>query len=54
MEQVEKAQGPGLGEPGGKRKGKWVGRCHLDAAQGKAASHSHLHILILELLQEAQ
>lgn len=49
-EQVRIAQGPGLGD----RKGGWVGRCHLDAAQGQAASYSRLHIVILKLVKEAQ
>lgn len=34
----------------------WVGCVvgHLNAAQGEAASYSHLYILIFELVQEAQ
>lgn len=56
MGPAEQAQGPGLGELGGEagEAGGKVGRGHLDAAQSQAAGHSGLHILVLQLFQEAQ
>ena len=50
----EQAQDPALGELGGETEGGKIGRGHLDAAQSQAAGHSGLHILILQLVQEAQ
>lgn len=45
---------PRDGRARGEREGEWVVKGHLDAAQGKASSHSNLHIFILKLVQEAQ